>query len=179
MPSGFAAMSCRLARIALTMHPSGKLLFMANGPGSVATYSIGANGAVTLAGQTPTAAGGAISVDVDPSGKFVYTANVNANTISAYSVDTSTGLLTPIPGSPFPAGANPFFVAVHPSGDFLYADNVNGENVSAYAVDSNTGALTGYPDRHSRSGPVPGQWLSIGPASTPTWRTLTPTTCQP
>ncbi len=126
---------------ALAMHPSGKFLFMANGPGSVATYSIDSTGAPTFVGQSASAAGGAFSVAVDPSGKFVYTANVNANTVSAYSVDTSTGSLTEIPGSPFPAGPNPFFVAVHPSGNFLYADNVNGQSVSAYALDSITGAL--------------------------------------
>jgi len=125
----------------LAMHPSGKFLFIANGPGSVATYSIDSTGAPTFVGQSASAAGGAISVDVDPQGKFVYTANVNGNTVSAYSVDTSTGSLTQIPGSPFPAGPNPFFVAVHPSGNFLYADNVNGQSVSAFTLDSITGTL--------------------------------------
>ena len=124
-----------------SLHPSGKFLFMANGPGSVATYSIDSTGAPTFVGQSASAAVGAISVAVDPQGKFVYTANVNGNTVSAYSVDTSTGSLTQIPGSPFPAGPNPFFVAVHPSGNFLYADNVNGQSVSAFTLDSITGTL--------------------------------------
>jgi len=126
---------------ALAMHPTGKFLFVANGPGSVATYSIDSTGAPTFVGQSASAAGGAISVAVDPTGKFVYTANVNGNTVSAYSVDTSTGSLTQIPGSPFPTGPNPDFVAVHPSGNFLYAGNVNGQSVSAYTLDSVTGAL--------------------------------------
>src|SRR5437879_1553483 len=110
---------------ALAMHPSGKFLLMANGPGSVTTYSIDSTGAATFVGLTASAAGGAISVAVDPSGKFAYTANVNGNTVSAYGVDASTGSLTQIPGSPFRAGANPYFVAVHPPGNFLYADNGN------------------------------------------------------
>ena len=126
----------------LAMHPSGKFLFMANGLNTAAIYSIDATGLLTFFGQSDGAAGNAISVAVDPSGKFVYTANVNANTISAYSVDTSTGVQTQIPGSPFPAGPNPYFVAVHPSGNFLYADNGNGQSVSAYSLDSMTGALT-------------------------------------
>ncbi|HEV2195663.1 MAG TPA: beta-propeller fold lactonase family protein [Candidatus Acidoferrum sp.] len=140
---------------ALTVHPSGKFLFMANGPGSVTTYSIDSTGAPTFVGQTVNAAGGAISVAVDPSGKFVYTANVNGNTVSAYSVDTSTGLLVTVPGSPFPTGPNPEFVAVHPSGNFLYASNGNGQSVSAYAVDSNTGALTGIPGSPFTVGVIP------------------------
>ncbi len=127
---------------ALAMHPSGKFLLMANGPGSVTTYSIDSTGAATFVGLTASAAGGAISVAVDPSGKFAYTANVNGNTVSAYGVDASTGSLTQIPGSPFRAGANPYFVAVHPPGNFLYADNGNEQSVSAYSLDSMTGALT-------------------------------------
>lgn len=130
------------APFGLAMHPSGKFLFVANGLNTARIYSIDVSGALTFLGQSDGVAGGAISVAVDPSGKFVYTANVNFNTISAYSVDTSTGVQAPIPGSPFPTGPNPEFVAVHPSGNFLYASNGNGQSVSAYSLDSMTGALT-------------------------------------
>jgi 6-phosphogluconolactonase (cycloisomerase 2 family) len=126
----------------LAAHPSGEFLFVANGPGSVSTYSIGSTGVLTFISQTAVAAGGAISVAVDPSGSFVYAANVNANTLSAYSFDSTTGILSPVPGSPFPTGPTPQSVTVDPSGKFVYAPNGNGQSVSAYTIDSTTGALT-------------------------------------
>src|SRR5688500_17179640 len=43
--------------------------------------------------------------------QFVYTANGDANTVSAFKVDPMTGGLTSVPGSPFPAGPNATWVA--------------------------------------------------------------------
>jgi DNA-binding beta-propeller fold protein YncE len=63
--------------------------------------------------------------------------------------------LTPVPGSPFAAGAYAFSAAIDPSGKFAYVVNVcssnvnsgcigNG-NVSAYTIDGTTGALAPIP----------------------------------
>jgi len=151
------------ASFALAMHPSGKLLFVVTDVGSVATYSIDSTGAPSFVGQTATGGAGAISLAVDPLGRFVYSANVNANTVSAYSVDIATGLLTEIAGSPFPTGPNPFFVAVHPSGNFLYAVNANGQSVSAYALDSTTGAPTEIAGSPFTVGSIP-EAMALDPA---------------
>ncbi len=43
--------------------------------------------------------------------KFSYATNAADNTLSAYSVDANTGALTPMAGSPFPAGNHPKFIA--------------------------------------------------------------------
>jgi hypothetical protein len=51
-------------------------------------------------------------VAVDPTGKFAYLANLLSD-VSAYSIG-SNGALTPVPGSPFAAGAFPFSVAITP-----------------------------------------------------------------
>ena len=48
------------------------------------------------------------SVTVDPSNQFIYACNDGAANISGYTF----GKLTPIPGSPFPAGHHPDFIAV-------------------------------------------------------------------
>jgi 6-phosphogluconolactonase len=61
--------------------------------------------------------------------------------ISAYTMDSSTGALTAVAGSPFPAGSNPQFVAIDPTGKFAYAANEESSNVSAYAINAATGAL--------------------------------------
>jgi 6-phosphogluconolactonase len=42
----------------------------------------------------------------DPAGKFLYVRN-SGNTIYGFTVDSTTGQLTPIPGSPFPSAPYP------------------------------------------------------------------------
>ena len=81
---------------------------------------------------------------VDPSGKFVYVANVGplgVGDVSAFSFDAATGDLTPVAGSPFPAGSMSEFVACDPSGNFVYVANYGSSSVSAFQIDLNTGAL--------------------------------------
>ena len=74
--------------------------------------------------------------------EFAYVANLNDHTISGFSVNTSTGSLTPIPGSPFAAGNTPWAMAVEPSGTFAYAANVGGNDVTRYRINGSTGALS-------------------------------------
>ena len=86
------------------------------------------------------------AVAVDPAGKFVYVANNASNDVSAYSVDAASGALTPVAGSPFPAGDGPQSVVVDATGRFVYVTNLSlnpgGSSVSAFTVDATTGALT-------------------------------------
>jgi 6-phosphogluconolactonase (cycloisomerase 2 family) len=88
-----------------------------------------------------------------PDGRFLYGANYNGS-IYAFRVNKETGILDPIPGSPFASGANPQ-LAIDPTGRFLYASNDDSPgSVLAFTIDS-TGALT----------PIPGSPFAI-PAST-------------
>jgi 6-phosphogluconolactonase (cycloisomerase 2 family) len=73
---------------------------------------------------------------------FAYVTNEGAFTVSAYSVDATTGALTPIAGSPYATGAHPYSVAVNPVGTFAYVANAYDDTVSAYSIDATTGALT-------------------------------------
>ncbi len=62
---------------------------------------------------TPYAAGMQPSaVVVDPTSLFVYAANSNDNTVSAYPLDPKTGSLTPQSGSPFGTGLIPVAMAI-------------------------------------------------------------------
>jgi 6-phosphogluconolactonase len=71
-----------------------------------------------------------------------YVANYDSGDISGYSINRTTGALTPIAGSPFPAGGiSPSSVAVAPSGKFAYVTNLANGKVSGYTIDP-TGALT-------------------------------------
>jgi Lactonase, 7-bladed beta-propeller len=80
-------------------------------------------------------------VTLDSGGRFVFVANYLSSDIWAYAVQTGSGNLVPITGSPFAAGLEPYSVTVDPLNRFAYAAN-NGGNVSAYAVDGATGAST-------------------------------------
>ncbi len=60
-------------------------------------------------------------------------------------VNSASGALTAVPGSPFPAGTDPEALALlgtAPWGTYLYVANAGSDTVSAYAVDSSSGALT-------------------------------------
>ena len=82
--------------------------------------------------------------------QFAYVANSSSSNVSGYSI-ASNGALTPVPGSPFAAGATPVSVAVDSTGKFAYVANASDNDVSAYSVGP-TGALT----------PVPGSPFAAG-----------------
>lgn len=75
-------------------------------------------------------------------GKFAYVANQGNDNVAGFSINSVTGALTPIVGSPFSAGSMPAQVAVSPSGKFAYVTNISSNTISSYIVDAATGALT-------------------------------------
>jgi Lactonase, 7-bladed beta-propeller len=98
---------------------------------------------------------------VDPSGRFLYESTSSgvsgSSQVSGYTINSATGSLTPIPGSPFPAGLFTWGLAIDRTGRFLYATNASSNNVSAYLVDSNTGSLSPVPGSPFAAGNFPQQ----------------------
>ncbi len=72
--------------------------------------------------------------------QVAYVANSGSNDVSAYTVSSTTGVLTAVAGPPFAAGTTPNAVTVSPNGQFLYVAN-GGGNVSAYTITAGTGVL--------------------------------------
>ena len=134
----------------VAIHPSGKFAYTANfRSNDVSAYAIDvATGALTpvTGSPFPTSAGGGIgsfhgpSVLIDPSGSFAYVINTNANNISAYLIDASTGALTVVAGSPFVTGPGPVDGAMDARGRSLYVVALDG--IDAFTIDSTSGALT-------------------------------------
>jgi 6-phosphogluconolactonase (cycloisomerase 2 family) len=95
--------------------PEGRFIYVGDvtAENSVSSYSITPTSG-TLAVASTVASGGTlpISLAVDPSGAYLYAANRTANTVSVFSIDSGSGTLTAIPGSPFPAGGQPSAVAI-------------------------------------------------------------------
>jgi|CZKD01.1.fsa_nt_gi 6-phosphogluconolactonase len=127
--------------IAVAVAPSGAFLVTVDGS-SVQSFQIdNQNGSLTSAGFA--SADSPWSLAFHPSGKYVYSSDVNNDEITALTLDPTTGALTPIAGSPFPTNSqNPFACVTDPAGHFLFVANVNGANLSVFAIDPVTGALT-------------------------------------
>jgi 6-phosphogluconolactonase len=92
-PEGFTTGST--AEIAV--HPSGRFVYGSNrGHDSIAVFSVGAQGALTLVqhestrGQTPR------NFALDPSGRWLIAANQRSGTLAVFSIDQKTGALSPV-----------------------------------------------------------------------------------
>jgi 6-phosphogluconolactonase (cycloisomerase 2 family) len=109
------------------------------------------------------AANGATFADVGCS-QFAYVANTGDNTVSAYTVDASTGALAAI-GAPAVAGASPSatFGVEYSGKRLLYVANEHSNDISAFAVDAITGALTAVPGSPFAAGTDP-QAMALVPA---------------
>ena len=80
----------------------------------------------------------AISTD----GNFLYTALSNTNLVAVLGINRITGVITPVAGSPFPAGASiPEQKVLSPSGKYLYVGNASVSSISAFSI-SNSGTLS-------------------------------------
>src|SRR5262249_20375486 len=62
--------------------------------------------------------------------------------VEGYSIDSTSGALTKITGSPFDAGVDPVFATVDPSGRFLFVANYIPQELSEWVIDPDTGSLT-------------------------------------
>lgn len=110
----------------LALHPSGKYLYVAN-PGQdendVSLFSIASWGGLTeifpRASVMPLGSQPELLV-MDPSGNYLYVMNAASQNISVFSIDSNTGKLTPVAGSPFSIGLVPLNMQLTPSGKFLF-----------------------------------------------------------
>jgi 6-phosphogluconolactonase len=140
---------------AVAVDPTGKFAYVTNGPSnSVSAYTINTvNGALTAVPGSPfsTTFPSIVSeaVAVHPSGKFIYLAGPrtgNNFSVSVYTIDTGSGALKAVPGSPFPTAQEPVYLTLDPAGKFLYVDTQFGQNnFSAYAINTTSGGLTAIP----------------------------------
>jgi len=134
--------------------PTGKFLYASNNGdsmGTIAAYSIDSTtGALSSIAGSPFATQanfpGPAGFAFGAGGKFLYvgmagSANAN-NVVTGFAVDSTTGALTQIAGSPFTAGKDPGHIASDPAGKFLFTANSQDNTVSAFTIDVNSGALT-------------------------------------
>jgi 6-phosphogluconolactonase len=159
--------------ISLALHPSGKFLYAAN-PGAggspendISLFTIASDGALTeVFPRTSVAPSASLPklMIMDPAGAFLYVANALSNNISVFSIDSGTGALTPLAGSPFSIGVPPLSMQLAPSGNFLFVSipSLSSGSILSYSVNSGTPTLV---SSISTDGPNP-NGLAIDPSGT-------------
>lgn len=131
------------APTSIAIHPNRKFAYVAMSGPSLAAFSISAStGALTLVDRAPLTPGSAPqAVVIDPSGGFAFVAHASivngASIVSAFSVNSSTGALTAVPGSPFSGPASATSVVVHPNGKFAYVSGSTVGQVAAFNIGTN------------------------------------------
>jgi 6-phosphogluconolactonase len=137
---------------------SGQYVYAVNpGIGMVTGFSFSA-GVLTELPSSPVFSGaGAAALAVDSGDQYLYVANPSAsnvqpyqNTIgnvSGFNIDSATGALTLMAGSPFASTegtSGPTAITVDPGGRFVYAIAPGSSfSISCFAIDGATGQLTG------------------------------------
>jgi 6-phosphogluconolactonase (cycloisomerase 2 family) len=138
----------------LALLPSKKFLYVVNSGlnSGISIFNVASDGSLTLSG-TPTPAGNGPDLAViDPSGKYLlvtnnFGSNGSGGDISVYSIDSGTGALTEVAGSPFPANANPTSIVFTHSGKFVYVTNPGIGRVTGFSFTN--GVLTPFPQNSS------------------------------
>src|SRR6202163_796180 len=79
---------------------------------------------------------------------YLYSLETNgagAPPLHAFTMNSLTGALSEIPGSPFSVGSNPCCIAVDPTGRFIYVVNSSSNDITGFSVNASTGILTPLP----------------------------------
>jgi 6-phosphogluconolactonase len=136
--------------ISIAVEHSGRFVYVADPAHNVVLgFSIQGGGALAAIAGSPFAAGaGPLGIGIDPQGALLFAANSGSNTVSAYVIDSTSGALGQVSGSPFPTGGvGPSAVAVDTTTSFVYVTEQASHDIAAFSIASNGAlqAITGSP----------------------------------
>jgi 6-phosphogluconolactonase len=148
--------------VAAVIDPSGMYLLVTNSfTDDISVFSIdSSSGALSLLGSPIPANSSPSEILFTHSGRFVYVTNPSLGTVTGFSFCppqraaepqclAATGVLSPMPNSPFFSGLGAFGLAVDSSDRYLYVANPSASNpllptvgnISGFNIDPGTGAL--------------------------------------
>jgi len=152
--SPFSTLSAGIEPENLAMDGNGKFLYVseesADHNGAFLTgYTVGANGTLTLMNPTFQFEFPIWEMQGDPSGKYLigitgdtqYYVGTDLKEIYVFNIDSSTGALTNVSGSPFATTYAPFNMAVQPissSSELIYTFGINDQNTGTNPVEGFT-----------------------------------------
>jgi DNA-binding beta-propeller fold protein YncE len=151
---------------------TGKFLYVpAKSAAQILGFSIGSSGALSPLAGSPFSLGTATGTVayapiLDPSSKFLFVpSNVTTGTpmpgLSAFTIDSTSGALTAVAGSPYPISS--FGLAVDPATKYLYATGTNAIHAFTIATSGALTEITGSPFASGGQNPVT---LVVNPAGT-------------
>jgi 6-phosphogluconolactonase (cycloisomerase 2 family) len=125
----------------LIVDPSGRFLFVADGSSGVAVLAISSNGTLGAPAYfTSTNCTSAFAVAVEPTFHFAYVVDGGTD-ICLFSLNSSTGAMTELAGSPRTTGSGAIAVKAERTGHFVFVVNKTIATVTAYVIQSD-GTLT-------------------------------------
>jgi DNA-binding beta-propeller fold protein YncE len=147
--------------------PDGRFLYVATTTtNQLFGFSIGEDGGLTAVPGSPYSVSAfPEGIAIAPDGHHLFLASpgpVRPDTIHAVSAFTigHDGVLQPVPGSPFQAGAGPVGIGVTPDGRFLYVSDFDGNDLNGFAIGSGS-ALTKTPGSPVSSGGQAPGFMSV------------------
>jgi 6-phosphogluconolactonase len=140
----------------LVVDASGKSVLVANyGGGSIASLPIAEDGSVGAAASAIQHTGSsknpnrqkephAHSINVDPSNKYAFAADLGLDKVLVYKLDAANAKLTANdpPAGVVEPGSGPRHFAFHPAGKTCYVINELANTVTAFSFDADSGKLT-------------------------------------
>jgi 6-phosphogluconolactonase len=146
----------------IAIDPTGKFLYVASlTGGDFSGFTIDStSGALTAMSGSPYAV--VVSANVTPlsgvaidlTGKFLYVSALNANKVYAYTINSTTGVPSPINSSPFAAGGGPAFISTDADGQFMFVGNQGTHDISVFRLTQSTGVLTSISTASMTSAPT-------------------------
>ena len=136
----------------VTVHPTGKFVYVANtGGNSVSMFVINQTNS-TLNTKTDYATGNnPRSVVIDPTGRYLYVANYVSNTVSMFVINQSDGTLNT--KTDYTTGTGPFSAIIDATGKYLYIANIDANTLSMFVINQSDGTLNTKTDYLTGSAP--------------------------
>ncbi len=129
--------------VAIAIHPTAKYLYVANFTAkTLSGYSIQASGQLTQLSTSPfNVSSEPNALQIDAAGNHLYVTLAITNNIAVYSVDSSNGNLTSVPGSPFGTNIATASLAIAPNDTFIYSTSPTATTIYGFSI-SSAGALS-------------------------------------
>jgi 6-phosphogluconolactonase len=120
----------------IAVDPGAKFLYATNPvPNTVSVFTIQAGGGlVAMPGLTVATGTTPVAVALNLPGSALYVANTGAASVSQYTVNGSTGVLTVFASTSVVAGTSPAFLLVDPGGKFIFVGNTGSNSITEYSI---------------------------------------------
>jgi 6-phosphogluconolactonase len=123
----------------VSVAPGGRFLYVVSPDHGIETYPIDPRTGLLGEARAIATQRSAIALDIDPSGRFMYSSDWLSASLSRFQLDPQHGTPTLLGASALPL--DPSHVSVDASGRFLYAPLVDG-TLASFALDAASGIPT-------------------------------------